>query len=66
MLQTSYGRSRGVLDPRAFERARVDLGRCDVCKEGRAVYRSQEAQADLCEVCYSRLVRERNGRAGVR
>ena len=56
----------GVLDPRAFERARVDLGRCDVCKEGRAVYRSREAQANLCEVCYSRLVRERNGRAGVR
>jgi hypothetical protein len=21
----------GVLDPRAFERARVDLGRCDIC-----------------------------------
>ena len=56
----------GVLDPRAFERARVDLGRCDICKGGKAVYRSRAAQADLCEVCYSRLVRERNGRAGVR
>ena len=55
-----------MLDPRAFERARVDLGRCDICTAGKAVYRSRETQANLCEVCYSRLVRERNGRAGVR
>ncbi len=54
----------GVLDPRAFERARVDLGRCDICKEGKAVYRSRAAQANLCEGCYSRLVRERNGPGG--
>ena len=66
MLQTSYGRSRGVLDPRAFERARVDLGRCDVCNTGKAVYHSPEAQTHICEGCYARLVREGNAREGIR
>ncbi|MDD3934523.1 MAG: hypothetical protein PHP55_11735 [Methanoculleus sp.] len=45
---------------------RVELGRCDVCETGKAVYRSREARANLCEGCYSRLVREWNGQAGVR
>ncbi|WP_445669596.1 hypothetical protein [Methanoculleus bourgensis] len=53
-----------MLDPRAFERARVDLGRCDVCKEGKAVYRSREAQANLCEGCC--WCGRGTGRAGVR
>ena len=56
----------GVLDHRMFTRAKVDLGRCDVCGEKKAVYRSREAQAKVCEGCYARLVREWNGRAGVR
>jgi hypothetical protein len=56
----------GVLDPGTFARVRVDLGRCDVCGTGKAVYRSREAQAKVCEGCYARLVREWNAGAGVR
>ena len=56
----------GVLDPGEFERVRVDLGRCSICNAGKAVYRSRSARASICERCYSRLVREQNGREGVR
>jgi len=56
----------GVLDPRSFARVRVELGRCDVCGVAKAVYRSREAQAKICEGCYARLVREGNTRVGVR
>nr|WP_303714758.1 hypothetical protein [Methanoculleus marisnigri] len=56
----------GVLDHRTFERTKVDLGRCDVCGTGKAVYRSRDAQTKVCEGCYARMVREWNGRAGVR
>ena len=56
----------GVLDPGAFERVRVELGRCAICGVRKAVYRSPEAQTHICEGCYSRLVREGNARAGVR
>ncbi len=51
---------------RMFERVKVDLGRCDVCGTGKAVYRSREAQAKVCEGCYARLVREWNKGEGVR
>ncbi|MCT8338227.1 hypothetical protein FKB36_12200 [Methanoculleus sp. Afa-1] len=54
----------GVLDHQAFARVKVELGRCDVCRTGKAVYRSREA--NICEGCYARLVREWNGREGVR
>ena len=54
----------GLLDHRTFERTKVELGRCDVCGTGKAVYRSREAQANICEGCYARLVREWNGREG--
>jgi len=37
----------GVLDYRTFERVRVDLGRCDICGKGKAVYRSREAQVGI-------------------
>jgi hypothetical protein len=56
----------GVLDYRTFERVRVDLGRCDICGKGKAVYRSKEEQTNVCEKCYARLVREWNAKAGVR
>jgi ribosomal protein S14 len=56
----------GVLDHRTFARTKVELGRCDVCGEKRAVYRSREERAKVCEGCYARLVREWNGREGVR
>jgi len=45
---------------------KVEIGRCDVCGEKKAVYRSREAQAKVCDACYARLVREWNGREGVR
>lgn len=51
---------------RTFARAKVELGRCDVCGTGKAVYRSREAQAKVCEGCYARLVREWNTGEGVR
>ena len=57
---------QGVLDHRTFSRVRADLGRCDICGKGKTVYRSQEAQAGICEGCYARLVREWNAKAGVR
>ena len=56
----------GVLDHRTFERTKIELGRCGLCAEKKAVYRSREAQANICEGCYTRLVREWNGREGVR
>ncbi|WP_261597712.1 hypothetical protein [Methanoculleus formosensis] len=37
-----------------------------VCGTGKAVYRSREAQAKVCEGCYARLVREWNKGEGVR
>jgi len=55
-----------VLDPGAFARVRVELGRGDVCGTGKAVYRPREAQAKVCEGCYARLVREWNRGEGVR
>ncbi len=56
----------GILDFREFSRMKVDLGRCDICGTGKAVYHSREAQTGICEGCYSRLVREENAREGVR
>lgn len=56
----------GVLDHRGFERMETDLGRCDVCDAGKAVYRSAADRTSICAGCYARLVREWNGREGVR
>ncbi len=56
----------GVLDPGAFERVKAEPGWRDICDRGKVAYRSREAQAKICEGCYARLVRERNGREGVR
>ncbi|MBP2145120.1 hypothetical protein J2129_000574 [Methanofollis sp. W23] len=50
----------GVLDHREFRRVRTDLGRCGVCGEGRAVFRSADGHVVLCERCYAGLVREGN------
>jgi len=38
-----------TLDHRTFEWLKVELGRCDVCGTGKAVYRSREAQAGVWE-----------------
>ncbi|WOX56634.1 hypothetical protein [uncultured Methanoculleus sp.] len=45
--QRRCSRSRGFSATRTFERAKVDLRRCDVY--GR-VYHSQEAHENICEV----------------
>ena len=46
----------GVLDHREFVRVRAEIGRCDICRAGKAVYHSREAQTKVCEGCYARLV----------
>ncbi|WP_067048834.1 hypothetical protein [Methanofollis ethanolicus] len=55
----------GVLDRREFTRVSTDLGRCSVCGERRAVFRSADGRALLCEACYGRLVRAWNAAKGV-
>ncbi|QYZ78646.1 hypothetical protein E2N92_04010 [Methanofollis formosanus] len=55
----------GVLDHREFTRVSTDLGRCDVCAEGKAVHRSGDGQVVLCEGCFARLVREWNMGKGI-
>ena len=55
----------GVLDHREFTRTKTDLGRCSVCDEGRAVFRSRDGRALLCEGCYARLVQTWNEKKGL-
>ncbi|MBP2145460.1 hypothetical protein J2129_000914 [Methanofollis sp. W23] len=55
----------GVLDLGEFTRVSTDLGRCDVCDEGRAVHRSADGQVVLCERCYAGLVRAWNMGKGI-
>jgi len=40
----------GALDHKEFLRVKVEFGRCDLCRTGKAVYRSREARTSLCEV----------------
>lgn len=39
---------------RTFARVKVEIGRCEICGERRAVYRSREAQAGVWEERRSR------------
>jgi hypothetical protein len=55
----------GLLDHRDFKRIKVVSGRCDVCNEGAAVFRSVEKQIGVCEGCYTKMVREWNVNNGV-
>ncbi|WP_342676926.1 hypothetical protein [Methanofollis sp. UBA420] len=55
----------GVLEHREFVRTKTDLGRCSVCDEGRAVFRSVDGRAVLCERCYGRLVQAWNEKRGL-
>ena len=64
--QQGRDRSPGFLNHRLFDRVRGELGCCDICGTGKAVYRSREARANICEGCYARLVREWNRGEGVR
>lgn len=38
----------------------------DICGAKKAIYRSREAQTNICDQCYARLVREWNRGEGVR
>ncbi|HPD11706.1 MAG TPA: hypothetical protein PLN56_12035 [Methanoregulaceae archaeon] len=55
----------GVLDHLEFTRVSTDLGQCTVCGEGRAVFRSDDGRALLCERCYGRLVQEWYEKRGI-
>jgi hypothetical protein len=77
-LQTSYNNDRkgksaaklrplpGVLDHRDFERVNKELGKCDLCGEGKAVFSSKELRTNICEGCFGRLLREDLREEGVR
>ncbi|MBN2734802.1 MAG: hypothetical protein JXQ82_08105 [Methanomicrobiaceae archaeon] len=56
----------GVMCAADFDRVSVELGRCGLCDEGRALFRSCDLRLAICEKCYGRLLREENGRGGVR
>ncbi|WP_048149141.1 hypothetical protein [Methanolacinia paynteri] len=56
----------GVLDHRDFERVNKDLGKCDLCSEGKAVFSSRELKMSVCEGCFGRLLREDLEKEGVR
>ncbi|WP_048152476.1 hypothetical protein, partial [Methanolacinia paynteri] len=49
----------GVLDHRDFERTTKELGKCDLCGEGKAAFSSDELKMSICERCFGRLLRER-------
>jgi len=55
----------GLLDHRDFIRVKVVSGRCNICNEGAAVFRSVEKQIGVCEGCYRKMVREWNDRNGI-
>jgi len=55
----------GVLDHTEFSRVTTGLGRCTLCGEGRAVFRSADGRTRLCEGCYGRLVRAWNVQKGI-
>ena len=56
----------GVLDHRDFERVNKDLGKCDLCGKGKAVFSSKELKMNVCEGCFGRLLREDLREEGVR
>ncbi|MDI6898576.1 MAG: hypothetical protein QMC82_01960 [Methanolinea sp.] len=55
----------GLLDHRDFTRVQSDLGRCDICNGGKAVFWCAEKRVGVCEGCYGRMVREWNRERGV-
>ncbi|WP_048148297.1 hypothetical protein [Methanolacinia paynteri] len=48
----------GVLDHRDFERVNKDLGKCDLCGKGKAVFSSKELKMSVCEGCFGRILKE--------
>jgi hypothetical protein len=55
----------GLLDHRDFVRIKMVSGRCDICHEAAAVFRSAENQIGVCEGCYGKMVRGWNKRKGI-
>jgi len=55
----------GLLDHRDFIRVKVVSGRCDICHEGAAVFRSAEKQIGVCERCYSGMMQKWNEMKGI-
>ena len=55
----------GVMCAADFERVSVDLGRCGLCDEWKALFRSDGLKIAICEKCYGRLLREENREKGV-
>ncbi|WP_421908663.1 hypothetical protein [Methanolacinia petrolearia] len=43
-----------------------ELGKCDLCGEGKAVFSSKELKTNICEGCFGRLLREDLKKEGVR
>ena len=50
----------GLMCADDFERVSVDLGRCGLCGEGKALFRSCDLKLAICEKCYGRVLREGN------
>ena len=48
----------GVLDHRDFEITIKDLGKCDLCGGGKAVFSSGELKMSFCERCFGRILRK--------
>jgi hypothetical protein len=48
----------GVLDHRDFERVNKDLGKCDLCGKGKAVFSSRDLKMSVCEGCFGRILGE--------
>ena len=55
----------GVMCAADFEKVSVELGRCGLCDEGKALFRSDGLKLAICEKCYGRLLREENEGKGV-
>ncbi|MDD3407162.1 MAG: hypothetical protein PHP13_03675 [Methanomicrobium sp.] len=41
-----------------FERVSVDVGKCGLCDEGKALFRSCDLKLAICEKCYGRLFKK--------
>jgi len=56
----------GVMCAADFEKVSVDLGRCGLSDEVKALFRSDGVRLSICEKCYGRLVREEDRKCEVR
>jgi len=47
----------GILNPVLMTRLSVDLGKCQVCDNQKAVWQDPETKTAICEICYQNLPR---------